>query len=135
MSDADLVIRGRKVVLPKRPNGGPAGIGPASIHIKRGVIAGIAGYDDVPSGSVIESADEGSIVMPGLVDTHVHVNEPGRTEWEGFASAARAAAAGGVTTLIDMPLNSIPPTTTSSAPATTGAVAATQIHLDVGFGG
>ena len=50
--------------------------------------------------------------MPGLVDTHVHINEPGRTEWEGFATATRAAAAGGVTTLIDMPLNSIPPTTT-----------------------
>ena len=57
-------------------------------------------------------ADEDSLVMPGLVDTHVHINEPGRTDWEGFATATRAAAAGGVTTLVDMPLNSIPPTTT-----------------------
>ena len=54
-------------------------------------------------------------LLPGLVDTHVHVNEPGRTEWEGFATATRAAAAGGVTTIIDMPLNSIPPTVTVSA--------------------
>ena len=52
------------------------------------------------------------MLLPGLVDTHVHVNEPGRTDWEGFASATRAAAAGGVTTIVDMPLNSIPPTTT-----------------------
>ena len=57
------------------------------------------------------SADD-EVLLPGLVDTHVHVNEPGRTEWEGFASATRAAAAGGVTTIIDMPLNSVPPTTT-----------------------
>ena len=54
------------------------------------------------------------MLLPGLVDTHVHVNEPGRTEWEGFRTATAAAAAGGVTTLIDMPLNSIPPTTTAA---------------------
>lgn len=53
-----------------------------------------------------------SVVMPGIVDCHVHVNEPGRTSWEGFWTATRAAAAGGVTTIVDMPLNSIPPTTT-----------------------
>ena len=56
-----------------------------------------------------------SVVMPGLVDTHVHINEPGRTEWEGFSTATQAAAAGGVTTLIEMPLNSIPATTTAAA--------------------
>ena len=60
------------------------------------------------------SADD-EVLLPGLVDTHVHVNEPGRTEWEGFATATRAAAAGGVTTIIDMPLNSVPPTTTLAA--------------------
>uniref|UniRef100_UPI001C3C926A amidohydrolase family protein n=2 Tax=Bacillati TaxID=1783272 RepID=UPI001C3C926A len=53
---------------------------------------------------------DGLQVLPGNVDTHVHINEPGRTEWEGFATATRAAALGGVTTLVDMPLNSIPPT-------------------------
>ena len=63
------------------------------------------------------------MLLPGLVDTHVHVNEPGRTEWEGFASATRAAAEGGITTLIDMPLNCLPPTTTHrrAAPASAAA--------------
>ena len=60
--------------------------------------------------SLVEAGD--ALVFPGLVDTHVHINDPGRADWEGFASATRAAAAGGVTTLVDMPLNSIPPTTT-----------------------
>ena len=55
------------------------------------------------------------VVLPGLVDTHVHINEPGRTEWEGFATATCAAAAGGITTLVDMPLNSSPVTTTVEA--------------------
>jgi len=63
----------------------------------------------------VVEASEDSIVMPGLVDSHVHVNEPGRTEWEGFATATRAAAAGGVTTIVDMPLNCIPATTTVDA--------------------
>src|SRR5882762_4196793 len=73
--------------------------------------------------------------MPGLVDTHVHINEPGRTDWEGFATATRAAAAGGVTTLIDMPLNSIPPTTTVAGFQTKLAAARDQCHVDVGFWG
>jgi allantoinase len=73
--------------------------------------------------------------MPGVVDTHVHVNEPGRTEWEGFASATRAAAAGGVTTLVDMPLNSIPSTTTPAALAAKRAAATGQCFIDVGFWG
>ena len=75
------------------------------------------------------------VLLPGLVDTHVHVNEPGRTEWEGFASATRAAAAGGVTTLVDMPLNSIPPTVDPAALATKRRAAAGQCHVDVGFWG
>ncbi|MGH9971780.1 MAG: amidohydrolase family protein, partial [Pyrinomonadaceae bacterium] len=100
-----LVIRGSRVVLPDS-------IASASIHIHDGKIAAIRPYTDVPPGCELLEADLNSLVMPGLVDTHVHVNEPGRTEWEGFRTATRAAAAGGVTTLIDMPLNSIPPTTT-----------------------
>nr|WP_227425750.1 allantoinase AllB [Pengzhenrongella sicca] len=79
------------------------------------------------------AADE--VLIPGLVDTHVHINEPGRTHWEGFASATRAAAAGGVTTLLDMPLNSIPPTTTPAALAVKRAAAAGQVRVDVGFWG
>ena len=88
----------------------PEGTRAASIHIRDGRIDRIASYD------VAADYDAGdSIVMPGVVDTHVHVNEPGRTEWEGFETITRAAAAGGVTTILDMPLNSIPATTTVAA--------------------
>ena len=78
-----------------------------------GVITGVGPLDRSVRGSeaaqVVELGDD-VVLLPGLVDTHVHVNEPGRTEWEGFATATRAAAAGGVTTIVDMPLNSLPPT-------------------------
>ena len=75
------------------------------------------------------------MLIPGLVDTHVHVNEPGRTEWEGFATATRAAAAGGVTTIIDMPLNSIPPTTNVAALELKRRAAEGDVFVDVGFWG
>lgn len=75
------------------------------------------------------------VLLPGLVDTHVHVNEPGRTEWEGFDTATRAAAAGGVTTVVDMPLNSVPPTTTVDALEAKRDAARHQAHVDVGFWG
>jgi allantoinase len=75
------------------------------------------------------------VLLPGLVDTHVHVNEPGRTEWEGFATATRAAAAGGVTTLIDMPLNSVPPTVDVEALEVKRACARGTVAVDVGFWG
>ncbi|WP_439938472.1 allantoinase AllB [Nocardia sp. N13] len=107
----------------------------ASVRVRDGVVAGIGAYDE-PAGEaeVVElAADE--VLLPGLVDTHVHVNEPGRTEWEGFASATRAAAAGGVTTIVDMPLNSIPPTTTVAALEEKRAAAAEQAWVDVGFWG
>ncbi len=105
MHQPELVIRGRRVVTENS-------VGPASLHITRGYISSISIFEDVPSGCDLIEAGEGSVVMPGLVDTHVHVNEPGRTDWEGFATATRAAAAGGVTMIVDMPLNSIPATTT-----------------------
>ena len=91
----------------------PDGVRPATIHIENGTIERI---DDDRSrkDDVFDAGD--LLVLPGLVDTHVHVNEPGRTEWEGFDTATRAAAAGGVTTIVDMPLNSVPATTTA-APA------------------
>ena len=76
-----------------------------------------------------------AVLLPGLVDSHVHVNEPGRTEWEGFRSATLAAAAGGVTTIIDMPLNSLPPTTTAEALTIKRAAAAPSAYIDVGFWG
>lgn len=86
----------------------------ASVHITDGRITAISAWDNVPARVTLEDAGY-AVVMPGVIDTHVHVNEPGRTEWEGFATATRAAAAGGVTTLLDMPLNSIPATTTVDA--------------------
>jgi allantoinase len=80
--------------------------------------------------------DVGSlVVLPGLVDSHLHVNDPGRSDWEGFETATRAAAAGGVTTLVDMPLNSIPPTTTSAGLAAKRRAADGRCHVDVGFWG
>lgn len=108
---------------------------PASIHILNGSITDISSYDDVTSTCEIVEADEASIVMPGLVDSHVHINEPGRTDWEGFATATRAAAAGGVTTLIDMPLNSIPPTTTAEGLKAKVEAARDRCYVDVGFWG
>jgi allantoinase len=89
---------------------------------------------DLAGAAVVELADD-EVLLPGLVDTHVHVNEPGRTEWEGFATATRAAAAGGVTTIVDMPLNSIPPTTTVQALEVKRAAARDQAFVDVGFWG
>src|SRR5438105_2145254 len=89
----------------------PDGIRPAAVLIRGERIVAVIGPDALPSGVPVEEAGD-RLVLPGLVDTHVHINEPGRTEWEGFATATRAAAAGGVTTLIDMPLNSSPVTTT-----------------------
>jgi len=82
---------------------------------------------------VVLAPDE--VLIPGLVDTHVHVNEPGRTEWEGFATATAAAAAGGVTTILDMPLNSLPPTVDVAALEVKRAAAAGQCAVDVGFWG
>jgi allantoinase len=128
MSAANLVIRGPRVVLPES-------IAAASIHVRDGVIGSIESFDKVSAGAEVVEAGAESIVMPGLVDTHVHVNEPGRTEWEGFATATRAAAAGGVTTLVDMPLNSIPPTTTLAGFREKLAAARGQCYVDVGFWG
>ena len=87
----------------------PAGTGPATVVVAGGVILSVG--ERPPAGAPVGD----SVLMPGLVDTHVHVNEPGRTEWEGFETATRAAAAGGVTTIFDMPLNSVPATTSAEA--------------------
>src|SRR5580765_1292991 len=128
MQPPELVIRGRRVVTEHS-------VAPASVHITRGYISAVASYDDVPKGcDVIDAAPE-SMVMPGLVDSHVHVNEPGRTDWEGFATATRAAAAGGVTTLVDMPLNCIPVTTSGAALEQKRAACAGKLRADVGFWG
>ena len=92
-------------------------------------------YDDVANDCELIEIDDESVLMPGLVDTHVHVNSPGRTEWEGFRSATLAAAAGGVTTLVDMPLNSIPPTTAVAGLKAKLEAARGECFVDVGFWG
>jgi allantoinase len=108
---------------------------PCAIGISDGRIAAIE-TPDAPLDARAEIRLGADVVLlPGLVDTHVHVNEPGRTEWEGFATATRAAAAGGVTSLIDMPLNSIPPTTTVDALELKQEYARPQAYIDVGFWG
>jgi allantoinase len=124
----DLVFRAARVVTPD-------GERPAAVGVQDGRIVAVAPVDaDLVAHRTVELADD-EVLLPGLVDTHVHINEPGRTEWEGFATATRAAAAGGVTTVIDMPLNSIPPTTDVAALEVKRAAARDKVHVDVGFWG
>jgi allantoinase len=127
LSSGEFFVRGRRVVV-------PGGERPASLRIRGGRIAAVGDPDDLAPGADVLDFGE-AVVMPGLVDTHVHVNEPGRTDWEGFASATRAAAAGGVTTIFDMPLNSFPPTTSVAALEVKRAAADGRCTVDVGFWG
>src|SRR5881227_27403 len=106
MRDEMTVIKSSRIVTPD-------GVRDGGIVVRGGKIAEII---DAKRAATLDVEDCGDLaIMPGLVDVHVHVNEPGRTEWEGFETATRAAAAGGVTTLVDMPLNSIPPVTSVDA--------------------
>jgi len=123
----DLIIRSKRVVTPLM-------IGPAAVHVSDGKIAAVREWGDVPAGIPLTDAGS-SVVMPGNVDAHVHVNEPGRTEWEGYETATRAAAAGGVTTIVDMPLNSIPPTTTHAGFEEKLEAASGKCTVDVAFWG
>ena len=128
MTVLDLVVRSRRAVTARR--GGAGGGRRTGREDRRPVHA----YDALLGAA--EQIDLGDVaLLPGLVDTHVHVNEPGRTHWEGFASATRAAAAGGVTTIVDMPLNSLPPTVNVDALAVKRRAAAGQCPVDVGFWG
>ncbi|GAA1709746.1 allantoinase AllB [Fodinicola feengrottensis] len=124
MPDLDLVIRGRAVVGAEQISCG--------VGVKDGVIVSLdnGSYAE----TTIELADD-EVLLPGLVDSHVHVNDPGRESWEGFGTATRAAAAGGVTTIVDMPLNSIPPTIDVPSLLVKQRTAADRIHVDVGFWG
>ena len=133
----DLLVLAPRAVLPGSEQERSVVVG-----VREGRICSI---EELPEGGEVQAAlppaaqtlrlapDE--VLLPGLVDTHVHVNEPGRTEWEGFASATRAAAAGGVTTLLDMPLNSVPPTVTLPALRLKQEAARDQVAVDVGFWG
>ncbi|WTL16606.1 allantoinase AllB [Streptomyces sp. NBC_01506] len=130
--NVDLVLRSTRVVTPE-------GTRPASIAVAGGTIAAVLPYETVygselpPGARPVDVGDD--VVLPGLVDTHVHVNDPGRAEWEGFWTATRAAASGGITTLVDMPLNSLPPTTTTAHLRIKREVAGRKAHIDVGFWG
>ena len=127
MSEPQFALRSQHVVLPDRE-------GPATVVIRGERIAAIEPYD-IELGET-PAEDLGSLwLSPGLVDCHVHLNEPGRTQWEGFATATRAAAAGGITTLVDMPLNCIPATTDVAALQAKRRAATAQVVVDVGFFG
>jgi allantoinase len=124
----DTVLRARRLVTPGRERAGCVGV-------TDGRIAAVEPLEsDLEGRRVVELGDD-VVLLPGLVDAHVHVNEPGRTEWEGFASATRAAAAGGVTTILDMPLNSIPPTVDVAGLELKRKSAQGQCFVDVGFWG
>jgi allantoinase len=128
VSDLDLVVRGDRVLT-------DAGIAALSVGVHAGRVVALESREaGLTARRVISLADD-EVLLPGLVDTHVHVNEPGRTDWEGFDTATRAAAAGGVTTIIDMPLNCIPPTVDVEALHAKRCAAVGQSHVDVGFWG
>jgi allantoinase len=124
---ADLILKSRRVITPQ-------GLAPAAVFISGERISAVSPYDRFrASGPVVDVGD--SVVMAGLVDTHVHFNDPGRAEWEGFETGTRAAAAGGITTVLDMPLNSRPVTTSLSALNEKRAACEGRLHVDCGFWG
>jgi len=122
-----MILRSRRVVLPH-------GVQPAAVHIAEGRITAVTDYDRIALGAEVEDFGEQAL-LPGLVDTHVHINDPGRADWEGFESATRSAAAGGVTALVEMPLNAIPATTTVEGLRAKLAVAEGRLAVDAGFWG
>lgn len=124
---SNWIIRSERVVLPE-------GMRQAEVHVEGGRIVAIhPGKISAASSTLLDAG--AAVVMPGLVDSHVHINDPGRSNWEGFETATRAAAAGGITTLVDMPLNSIPPTTTVAGLEAKRTAALGHCHVDVGFWG
>ncbi len=124
----DLVLRGERILT-------TAGITAREIGVRDGKIVAIEPLGNKLEGKRVIEVGADEVLLPGLVDTHVHVNEPGRTEWEGFESATKAAAAGGVTTIVDMPLNTIPPTVTLENLEIKKAAAAPKAYVNVGFWG
>src|SRR5205807_7671549 len=127
MAAPDLVILSTRVVTGE-------GIRPAAVAIADGVITAVHEHGGPPDAA--RQLDVGdAALLPGVVDAHVHVNEPGRTEWEGYETATRAAAAGGVTAIVDMPLNSIPPRTTLAGFEEKLAAAEGKCTVDVAFWG
>ena len=126
---ADLLIRAARAVT----GDGLAADRPLAVAVTSGRIAAVEPLDATTlTGRDVLDLDASAVLMPGLVDSHVHVCEPGNTEWEGFATATRAAAAGGITTLVDMPLDSVPTTVSADALAVKRQAAAGQCLVDVG---
>ncbi|WP_243794287.1 allantoinase AllB [Saccharopolyspora gloriosae] len=124
----DVVFRAHRLI-------GPHGETSGSVGVRDGRIAAVEPLDvELDAAKIVELAED-EVLLPGLVDTHVHVNDPGRSEWEGFETATRAAAEGGITTLVDMPLNSLPPTIDADALELKRETARPKVHVDVGFWG
>ncbi len=124
----DLVIRAPRVIS---GHGEVA----AAVGVREGSVAAVMALDRAAAARNVIELDSSVVLMPGLVDSHVHICEPGNTEWEGFATATRAAAAGGITTLVDMPLDTVPSTVSVAALEIKRRAAAGQCHVDVGFWG
>ncbi len=122
----DLAIKSKKIITPWREKEG-------IVIIKDGIIIDVIKSLDNENENIIDVGDK--IVIPGVIDPHVHINEPGRTNWEGFDTATKAALAGGITTLVDMPLNSSPVTTTAAAFDKKVAATKDQLHTNCGFWG
>jgi allantoinase len=122
-----MIVQSRRVLL-------DGALRPAAIHVRGGRIAEITAHGVSPPGEPIHDVGD-LLVTPGIVDSHVHVNEPGRTEWEGFLTATQAAAAGGITTVVDMPLNCIPATVSREAAEVKREILRDQLHVDVVFWG
>ena len=124
----DLVVQAPRAVVDGEERG-------CTVGVRDGRIATVEEYGAAPDAVTTVRLDDDVVLLPGLVDTHVHVNDPGRADWEGFDHATRAAAAGGVTTIVDMPLNSLPPTTTVAALEEKRVAAEGRCHVDVAFWG
>ena len=124
----NLVLRAKRVLL-------DGALKPASIHVVSGRITRIGAHDEAVDTAGTVDVDDAHVVLPGVVDAHVHINEPGRTEWEGFDTATRAAARGGITTVVDMPLNCTPVTTTRDAIRAKDEALQGRVHVDVAFWG
>lgn len=128
MEPYDLVLRGRRVVL-------PTGVASVCVGISGGRLSAVSPYDDVPLGRRVVDVAEDEVMIPGLVDTHVHLQNPGHPEWEDVPAATLEALLGGVTTLVDMPVDSVPPTVDPAALQAKCDDLAGRVFTDVGFWG
>lgn len=125
---ADLMIRANRIMT-------EAGEISGCVVVRDGAVVAVEPSGSLATADTVVELHDDEVLLPGVVDSHVHVNDPGRSAWEGFTSATRAAAAGGVTTIVDMPLNSLPPTVDVAALKVKRKTAEPQAYVDVGFWG